>query len=342
MHFGYLQDDWRVAPKLTLNLGAALRVRHAAVGRRQLPDQLRSGDQHAAAGDATARSTTARSSTPIATTSRRASASPTASTRRRCIRAAYGIELRPLQPAGRREPAVVQRPARRADRHHAAAVAGALRGQPGADDLLPPDAGGLSGGPERAGELQPDQRPRQLHPARHEHRQHPELARHGAARAAGEPASSTSPTSATAAGNLMILGDFNQARPNAAGENTPLQARRPIQGYQFIQAAFDGGKGDYRALQVKVERRYSAASTCSTRSPGRGRATTRRATSRRPTATTAASTSPTSRASSACRATTSRSTTRRRWCGSCRSARDRRWGDDMHAGGRGHRSAAGG
>ena len=55
----------------------------------------------------------------------------------------------------------------------------------------------------------------------------------------------------------MILGDFNQARPNAAGENAPLQARRPIQGFQFIQIAFDGGKGDYHALQVKVERRYS-------------------------------------------------------------------------------------
>jgi hypothetical protein len=57
--------------------------------------------------------------------------------------------------------------------------------------------------------------------------------------------------------NLVILGDFNQARPNAVGENTALQARRPIQGYQFIQAAFDGGKADYQALQVKVERRYS-------------------------------------------------------------------------------------
>jgi len=57
--------------------------------------------------------------------------------------------------------------------------------------------------------------------------------------------------------HLMILGDLNQARPNAVGENTPLQARRPIQGYQFIQSAFDGGKGDYRAMQVKVERRYS-------------------------------------------------------------------------------------
>ena len=57
--------------------------------------------------------------------------------------------------------------------------------------------------------------------------------------------------------HLMILGDLNQARPNANGENTTLQARRPIQGYQFIQTAFDGGRGDYRALQVKVERRYS-------------------------------------------------------------------------------------
>ena len=57
--------------------------------------------------------------------------------------------------------------------------------------------------------------------------------------------------------HLMILADINQARPNAAGENPTLQQRRPIQGYQFIQAAFDGGKGDYRALQTKVERRFS-------------------------------------------------------------------------------------
>ena len=56
--------------------------------------------------------------------------------------------------------------------------------------------------------------------------------------------------------HLMILGDYNQARPNANGENATLQARRPIQGYQFIQAAFVGGRGDYRALQTKVERRY--------------------------------------------------------------------------------------
>jgi hypothetical protein len=53
-----------------------------------------------------------------------------------------------------------------------------------------------------------------------------------------------------------VLGDFNQARPNGPTEDTPLQGRRPIQGYQFIQAAFAGGKAEYRALQFKVERRY--------------------------------------------------------------------------------------
>jgi hypothetical protein len=57
--------------------------------------------------------------------------------------------------------------------------------------------------------------------------------------------------------DIMILGDFNQARPNGATENATLQARRPIQGFQEIQIAWAGGKGDYHALQVKVERRYS-------------------------------------------------------------------------------------
>ena len=57
--------------------------------------------------------------------------------------------------------------------------------------------------------------------------------------------------------DILILGDFNQARPNGPTENATLQARRPIAGFQEIQAAFAGGKGDYHALQVKVERRYT-------------------------------------------------------------------------------------
>ncbi len=57
--------------------------------------------------------------------------------------------------------------------------------------------------------------------------------------------------------DIMILGDFNQARPNGPTENATLQARRPIQGFQEIQIAWGGGRGDYRALQIKVERRHT-------------------------------------------------------------------------------------
>ena len=57
--------------------------------------------------------------------------------------------------------------------------------------------------------------------------------------------------------DIMILGDYNQARPNGPTENATLQARRPIQGFQEIQIAWGGGEGDYHALQFKVEQRYS-------------------------------------------------------------------------------------
>lgn len=61
----------------------------------------------------------------------------------------------------------------------------------------------------------------------------------------------------TKASNLMILGDLNQARPNNAGENIALNTRRPIQGFGFIQTAFPGGYLNYHAFQGKVERRFS-------------------------------------------------------------------------------------
>jgi hypothetical protein len=56
---------------------------------------------------------------------------------------------------------------------------------------------------------------------------------------------------------LIILGDYNQARPNAPTENTALQARRPFSNFQFIQASFNGGWTSYNALQVKLERRFA-------------------------------------------------------------------------------------
>jgi hypothetical protein len=56
---------------------------------------------------------------------------------------------------------------------------------------------------------------------------------------------------------LMILGDYNQARPNLPGQNIPLIQRRPIPGFDFIQISFGGGYSIYHALQWKVEKRYS-------------------------------------------------------------------------------------
>jgi hypothetical protein len=57
---------------------------------------------------------------------------------------------------------------------------------------------------------------------------------------------------------LMILGDYNQAVPNVAGQNLSINARRPIQNFGFIQMAFGGGFLNYHAFQAKLEKRYSA------------------------------------------------------------------------------------
>ncbi len=56
---------------------------------------------------------------------------------------------------------------------------------------------------------------------------------------------------------LMILGDYNQARPNAPGQNIPLAQRRPIPGFDFIQISWGGGYSIYHALQWKVEKKYA-------------------------------------------------------------------------------------
>lgn len=56
---------------------------------------------------------------------------------------------------------------------------------------------------------------------------------------------------------LMILGDYNQARPQNAGENVSLLNRRPVTGFDAIQISYGGGFATYNALQAKIEKRYS-------------------------------------------------------------------------------------
>jgi len=54
----------------------------------------------------------------------------------------------------------------------------------------------------------------------------------------------------------LILGDFNQAQPNQPGQNLTLDQRRPYQDFNFIQIAFAGGNTFYHGLQMKLEKRY--------------------------------------------------------------------------------------
>jgi hypothetical protein len=57
---------------------------------------------------------------------------------------------------------------------------------------------------------------------------------------------------------LMILGDYNQASPNLPGQNVVLAQRRPIQGFDNIQISFGGGHSTYHSFQWKIEKRYAA------------------------------------------------------------------------------------
>lgn len=57
--------------------------------------------------------------------------------------------------------------------------------------------------------------------------------------------------------NLIVLADINQARPNNPGENTGIQARRPISNFSFIQGSLAIGEAQYDSFQVKIERRFS-------------------------------------------------------------------------------------
>jgi len=56
---------------------------------------------------------------------------------------------------------------------------------------------------------------------------------------------------------LMVLGDYNEARPSRAGENLTVDQRRPIPGFSYIEIAYNGNSSVYDALQAKIEKRYA-------------------------------------------------------------------------------------
>jgi hypothetical protein len=59
------------------------------------------------------------------------------------------------------------------------------------------------------------------------------------------------------ANKLVVLSDYNEARFNNPGENATINARRPIAGFGQVQIAAPIGFSTYNALQAKLERRFS-------------------------------------------------------------------------------------
>ena len=66
---------------------------------------------------------------------------------------------------------------------------------------------------------------------------------------------------ANRAEDLVLFANYNQAFPNNAAGTIPLQDRRPNPAYADITYAFNGGKSRYKALQAKFEWRYGSQFT---------------------------------------------------------------------------------
>ena len=60
---------------------------------------------------------------------------------------------------------------------------------------------------------------------------------------------------------LWVNEDLNQALPNQTGKNLPLKARRPNAQFDYIDANYGAGFSTYHALQVKLQKRYSQGLT---------------------------------------------------------------------------------
>ena len=73
------------------------------------------------------------------------------------------------------------------------------------------------------------------------------------------------------ASDLLIVGNYNQAAVNNAAGSLSLASRRPIAGFGDITYVFNGGKSDYKALQMKGEWRSSELTLLSSLTLSRAR-----------------------------------------------------------------------
>ena len=66
---------------------------------------------------------------------------------------------------------------------------------------------------------------------------------------------------ANRADGLLLFANFNQARPNDAAGTIPLQQRRPIPEFADITYSFNGGKSRYQSIHGKLDWRMGSALT---------------------------------------------------------------------------------
>ena len=59
------------------------------------------------------------------------------------------------------------------------------------------------------------------------------------------------------ADGLLLFANYNQAAPNNSAGTIPLQQRRPIAQFADITYAFNGGKSQYKALQARLDWRWT-------------------------------------------------------------------------------------
>ena len=109
--------------------------------------------------------------------------------------------------------------------------------------------------------VQPGDHEQRLHPRRHALADDPVLGDFDPARASRRTPWSRSPTTATTVSRLPIIGDYNQAAPNAPGGTLGVQAGGPIQSFGPITWVDPAGDNNYNGLSVRLEHRFSKGFT---------------------------------------------------------------------------------
>ena len=224
----------------------ALRVRDAVGREGQHPVELRSRDADDGARAGRIARRTARRSSPIATTSARASAWPTRSTPATVLRGGYGISYVHFHRAGGANVLPINGPQ---------VINAVVNQTPTQADFRPTQQGYPAGltDPSRFNPLLANitYMPEDYHSSR------VQSWFVSVQRELWDGALVDLAYIGNRADDLLLFANFNQAAPNNSAGTLPLQARRPIPEFGDITYSFNGGKSRYHAFQAKFDWRMA-------------------------------------------------------------------------------------